>query len=131
MTEYGRILAQYEPRVITSKKEYRRAIDASNELRGMQADSDAATWVKALFDSLIYVYEGEQLARRPVGELLRDELAARGMSQAELARVTDVDPTTISNVINGRRGFSKADAKVISRTLHMRYEAFMPPIDGD
>lgn len=127
MSDYGIALSQFEPRVIRTKKEYRRANDILDKIRGEYGPSqpDSHRMVAALFEVLIYHYEGEMLSRVPVGELLRDELEMRGISQADLGRETGVNPTTISNVINGRRGLSKKDAKAISGYLGMRYEAFL------
>lgn len=44
------------------------------------------------------------------GEILKDELAARGMSQKELAEKTGRPPQTISLIINGRKGISEETA---------------------
>lgn len=44
------------------------------------------------------------------GEILKEELAARGLSQKDLAQKTGRPPQTISLIINGRKGISEETA---------------------
>ncbi|MHB0935838.1 MAG: HigA family addiction module antitoxin [Armatimonadota bacterium] len=44
------------------------------------------------------------------GEILKDELDARGMTQKELAEKTNRPQQTISLIINGRKGISEETA---------------------
>jgi HTH-type transcriptional regulator/antitoxin HigA len=44
------------------------------------------------------------------GEILKDELDARGMTQKELAEQTSRPQQTISLIINGRKGISEETA---------------------
>lgn len=44
------------------------------------------------------------------GEVLREELAARQMTQTDLAQVTGRPPQTINMIINGRKGISAETA---------------------
>jgi len=44
------------------------------------------------------------------GEVLRDELTARGMTQTDLAQVTGRPLQTINMVVNGRKGISAETA---------------------
>ncbi len=51
------------------------------------------------------------------GELLGEELDARGMTQRELARAMDRPPQLISEIVRGRRGISAETALQLEAAL--------------
>jgi addiction module HigA family antidote len=51
------------------------------------------------------------------GEVLKDELDARGLTQTELARLTGRPLQTINMIINGRKGISAETALDLERAL--------------
>lgn len=51
------------------------------------------------------------------GEVLRDELDERGMSQADLARATGLTQKHISNIVTGKAGIGLDAATSIGRVL--------------
>ncbi len=57
--------------------------------------------------------------KRPVhlGEVLEEELAERGMSQAEFARRVNYSPKHVNQIISGRAGISAEAALRFERVL--------------
>lgn len=53
------------------------------------------------------------------GELLRDELEARNMSQASLAARIGVSPSLLNEIIKGKRGISTEMALLIEAALDL------------
>jgi HTH-type transcriptional regulator/antitoxin HigA len=77
-------------------------------LRGEELDSGAEMYLDALSD-LVACYED---AYHPIeaasdADLLRHFMEARGVTQAELSRETTIPRSTISEVLSGKRPFSR------------------------
>lgn len=53
----------------------------------------------------------------PPGEILKDELDERGWTQVELAEIIDRHPTTVNEIIVGKRGISHDMARVLAAAL--------------
>lgn len=53
----------------------------------------------------------------PPGEVLKDELGARGWSQADLATILGRPPRVVSEIIRGKRAISPATASELARPL--------------
>ena len=68
------------------------------------------TYLDALSD-LVGTYEDEHHAIEPASdaEMLQHLLDAKGMTQAQLSRETDLPKSTISEVLKGRKRFSPDD----------------------
>jgi addiction module HigA family antidote len=67
------------------------------------------------------------MARTPIhpGEILADELDELGLSAAELARLIEVPPNRISQIIAGRRGITADTALRLARYLGTSPELWM------
>lgn len=53
------------------------------------------------------------------GEILKDELQERGISQKEFAQLTGIPQTQLNEIIKGKRGFNADIALVIGKALQM------------
>ena len=53
------------------------------------------------------------------GELIRDELDARNLTQAKLAASIGVKPSLLNEIINGKRGVSTEMALLIEAALDL------------
>ena len=51
------------------------------------------------------------------GELIRDELKERGMTQKQLAAAMDIKPSVLSETVNGKRSISVNMALALERVL--------------
>lgn len=52
-----------------------------------------------------------------VGELIKDELAARGMRQSELSELTGIQKSNLNDVIKGRRSLTPEMALLLENAL--------------
>ena len=57
------------------------------------------------------------IAVTPVGELILTKLKERGMTQAELATLSRIQPPTISDILAGRRPFNPAQIVAVALVL--------------
>lgn len=64
------------------------------------------------------------LATHP-GELLRDELAARGMTQKHLAEASGIKASVVSETVNGKRPISVNVAKALEAVLDIPAEMWL------
>lgn len=59
------------------------------------------------------------------GELIRDELEARNLSQAKLANQIGVSPSLLNEVINGKRAVNTELALLLEAALGIEAELFL------
>lgn len=59
------------------------------------------------------------------GELIRDELEARNLSQASLARQIGVSPSLLNEIINGKRSVNTEFALLLEAALGIEAELFL------
>ncbi|MBR0037557.1 MAG: HigA family addiction module antidote protein [Bacteroidales bacterium] len=59
------------------------------------------------------------------GEMIKDELRARGMSQRQLSVITGIKPSVISETINGKRNVSLAMAQSLERAFEIPADVWM------
>lgn len=59
------------------------------------------------------------------GELIRDELEARSLSQAKLAKQIGVSPSLLNEVINGKRAVNTELALLLEAALGIEAELFL------
>ena len=59
------------------------------------------------------------------GELIKDELKARGMTQKQLADETGIKPSVLSETINGKRSISLNVAAALEKVLDIPADMWM------
>ena len=59
------------------------------------------------------------------GELIRDELKERGMTQKQLAAEMDIKPSVLSETVNGKRAVSMNMALALEKTLAIPAELWL------
>lgn len=59
------------------------------------------------------------------GELIKDELKARGMTQKQLANETGIKPSVLSETINGKRSISLNMAAAFEKVLDIPVDMWM------
>ena len=59
------------------------------------------------------------------GELIKDELKARNMTQKQLSELTGIKPSVLSETINGKRSVSLAVAMALEKALDVPAEIWM------
>jgi HTH-type transcriptional regulator/antitoxin HigA len=125
--EYIRLLAATLPRVIDTEEEYERLL---NEVSQLMALGDNLTIEQAevlkLLATLIEQYEDEhyQLQAASPHEILNELMLVRGLKQKDLLEIFGSKGIT-SEVINGKRGISKSQAKALGDFFHVSPALFL------
>jgi antitoxin component HigA of HigAB toxin-antitoxin module len=116
MTAYESLLLEYKPRPIRTAGEHARALKHVERLMKPNLGRAESELVE-LLSTLIEQYELAQLPTPHLSPAVRlsELLAAREVSQAHLSRATTIGTATISSILAGRRGISKANAVKFAR----------------
>ena len=114
-TTYGELLAQHQPKVISSETEYDEAIALAEKLEfGEELTPEKESFLD-LLTVLISNYEDEHFPV-PEGEpieVLRHLMDAQDLKQEDLVGVIG-SRGVVSEVVNGKRAISKAQAKALA-----------------
>ena len=124
---YGRLLARATPKVIETEREYSATLKKIDALMD-QGDHRTAeeNALLALLVSLVQTHEENHYAignPSPV-ELLRYLIEKRGLKQADLVPIFG-SSGYLSDVVNGRRGISKAHARRLAEFFHVSADLFI------
>jgi HTH-type transcriptional regulator / antitoxin HigA len=128
ITDYGELLRELEPRVITSEEQadnYLEAIDTLTDLPDMSAGQREMV---GLLGQLVYDWEEEH--EEPItatpAEMVRFLLESNNLPQAAL--VPDVFPNrhNVSDFLAGKRGISYGRAAKLAAFFHLSPATFYP-----
>jgi HTH-type transcriptional regulator/antitoxin HigA len=124
--EYRRLLQKLVPQPIHTDREYRRALRQLDSLMTPKPGAARSLMIEML-STLIEHYESQKLPAPQIrpAELLSHLLEARGISQAELARSTDISPATLSSVLAEQRGISKQNAVTLASFFNVSPALFI------
>ena len=124
--KYGKLLAKMLPRVITNDEEFDRNVAQLEALsipeRPLSAEEDA---LASLLERLIADYDGKfTLPEQPPHEMVKYLMEQRGLRQADLVPALG-SRAQVSDLVNGRRGISKAQAKKLAAYFGVSVELFL------
>lgn len=127
-TAYQTLLQEFVPRPISSERAYQRTLKQIDGLIRRVKRSRAEDDLLELLATLVEQYETRQGYTAPTVSP-RDRLAglieAREITQAELARGSQVPRTTINEILVGRRGISKTNAIRLAKFFGLPAEEFI------
>ncbi len=111
-SEYGALLADIQPKVITTEEENDRALSIVEGLLAEENISPEKEQILRLLVSLIEKFEDEhyQLAASTPHSILLHLMEARGLRQTDLVGIIG-SRGVVSEVVNGKRPISKGQAK--------------------
>ncbi len=125
--EYTKLLADTLPRVINTETEHKRLLNEVDKLMdlGENLTAEQAEVVRLLV-TLIKQYEDKhyQLQAATPHEILNELMLARGLKQKDLVEIFGSKGIT-SEVINGKRGISKTQAKALGKFFHVSPALFL------
>jgi len=127
LQKYGRLLAKVRPTVIRTEAQNNRMLTLVEQLlaKGDKLTPEEAELVRLLgkliadFEEKFYHLEGAK-----PHEVLRELMDARGLKQADLAQLFG-SKGRASEVVNGKRAISKAQAKALAGLFHVSAELFI------
>jgi HTH-type transcriptional regulator / antitoxin HigA len=122
---YGNLLAEHQPKAIETEAENDAAILLAESLEHRQRTPEE----DALLNLLIILIEKFEEASYPVANVEPDRmlvhlLEARNMKQEELVGVIG-SRGVVSEIVNGKRAISKAQAKVLGELFHVSPSLFI------
>jgi HTH-type transcriptional regulator / antitoxin HigA len=122
---YGDFLAKYQPKAIETEAENEAAIVLAESLEHHQRTPEEDT----LLELLIILIEKFEEASYPVPNVEPDRMLlhlmeARNMKQEELVGVIG-SRGVVSEIVNGKRSISKAQAKELSQLFHVSPSLFI------
>jgi len=124
--KYGFLLSQYQPRPIQSESDYENAVAVIEKLMEKGRDPEETTLLNLLC-ALVEDYEETQLAGEDLTsplEVLQHLMESNRLKQADLVGIIG-SKGVVSEVINGKRSISKAQAKALGELFHVSPALFI------
>jgi HTH-type transcriptional regulator / antitoxin HigA len=122
---YGDLLAKYQPKAIETEAENEAAIMLAESLEHRQRTPEE----DVLLELLIILIEKFEETSYPVPNVKPDRMLlhlmeARNMKQEELVGVIG-SRGVVSEIVNGKRSISKAQAKTLGELFHVSPSLFL------
>ena len=122
---YGDLLVKYQPKAIISESENEAAISLAESLEHRQRTPEE----NALLELLIILIEKFEEVSYPLPDIksdrmLRHLMESRNMKQEELVGVIG-SRGVVSEIVNGKRSISKAQAKALGQLFHVSSSLFI------
>lgn len=122
---YGSLLAQYQPQPIATEAENDRALAVVEELMA----KDRTLEEVALLNLWVLLIEQFEAGHYPIRdaaphEMLQFLMEQRDLRQADLVGILG-SRGVVSEVVNGKRSISKAQAKGLGEYFHVSPELFI------
>jgi HTH-type transcriptional regulator/antitoxin HigA len=125
--KYGKLLARVQPTVIRTEEENNRVLALVEKLmaKGDNLTPEEGELLR-LLGKLIADFEEEfyHLEDAAPHEVLRELMDARGLKQGDVGKLLG-SKGRVSEVINGKRAISKAQAKALAEFFHVSAELFI------
>lgn len=114
-TVYIDLLAQTMPSSIESEAEYQRLLAITEALHFKQERTPEERKIYKLLVTLIELYESQQyvIPASSPHEILRHIMESSGLRQKDLAEILGASSGVVSQIVNGKRAISKAQAKAL------------------
>ncbi|MEG4320066.1 MULTISPECIES: transcriptional regulator [unclassified Microcoleus] len=111
---YSNLLAEVAPRAIETEEEYDRLLAVAQRLTFAKNRTPEERALHKLLVTLIEVYEAQNYAidKSEPHEILQHIMEASGTRQADLVGIIG-SSGVVSEVVNGKRAISKAQAKAL------------------
>ena len=111
---YSKLLAEIAPRAIETEEEYDRLLAVAKRLTFAKKLTPEERVLYKLLVTLIEVYETENypMDKSEPHEILQHIMESRGTRQADLVGIIG-SSGVVSEVVNGKRAISKAQAKAL------------------
>ncbi len=126
LAEYGSLLAEAHPAVIETEEENGRVLALVHDLLRKKKRSPEEQQLLKLLVRLVEDFEEQHydLKGSTPDQVLRELLRARDMKPKDLWSVFGSKGIT-SEVLGGKRGISKAKAKILAATFHVPVDLFL------
>ena len=130
-TEYGRLLIRTLPSVISNDEELEQMTEEVNRLmsKGIRNEDNLSPEEDALLELLVVLIETYEDEHYPIpdaspNDVLKSFMEDRGLKQIDLLPVFGSSGIA-SEVVNGKRSISKAQAKKLAEFFKVSVEIFI------
>ena len=126
LATYGNLLAQTAPKVIESEEDYDRVLAMAERLTFAKERSPEEQALHKLLVTLIEAYEAQHypMDESTPYEVLQHIMESSGTRQADLVGVIG-SSGVVSEVMNGKRSISKAQAKALGEYFKVSPSLFI------
>ncbi len=124
---YGKLLAAELPRPIQNHREFDQMVDRLEALDfAKRRLSEEEKALREVLAALIQVYDDEHyhFPEQPPYETVKYLMEQRGLKQVDLVPVLG-SRAQVSDLVNGKRGISKAQAKKLAEYFGVSAELFL------
>ncbi|MEM6296395.1 MAG: helix-turn-helix domain-containing protein [Myxococcota bacterium] len=129
MSTYSDALVKYQPRIIKTEADYRRAMTRFSELQ-REYEVKPSHDLGALMDLCAMLIERYEFETSPMPEaspaqLLGHLLESRELSRSEFARELEISRGQVTNILNGTREISRTMAIKLGESFSLRPSLFL------
>jgi HTH-type transcriptional regulator/antitoxin HigA len=124
---YVQLLAEIVPKVIDTEEEYERFLKVAEFLTFKKNRSPEERALHKLLVKLIEDYEEENypMDESTPHEILQHLMESSGLRQADLVRILGSSSGVVSEMVNGKRSISKAQAKALGEYFKVSPSLFI------
>lgn len=124
--EYSQLLAEFQPKAIESKEEYDRVRHKISLLMKEKFRTPEQTALLKLLAALVKDFDNKNFSMEPASplEVLLHLMEENEVKQADLVGKVG-SSGVVSEIINGKRGISKAQAKALGKIFHVSPSVFI------
>ncbi len=128
VSDYDTLLLQYSPRPIRTERQYQRVLRQVDALMRKRKLTRAEDNLLELLAALVTQYEQRHHPAPDVasGEMVGHFIEVRGVTKAQVARATGIPRQTITNIVSGTRGISKANRTKLAEYFRVSPDVFVP-----
>jgi HTH-type transcriptional regulator / antitoxin HigA len=124
---YIDLLAQTMPSAIETEAEYQRLLALTESLHFKKDRTLEEKKIYKLLITLIEAYESQQYSMPASSpqEVLQHIMDSSGLRQADLAEIMGASSGVVSEIVNGKRSISKAQAKALGQRFKISPSLFI------
>ncbi|MEA5529097.1 transcriptional regulator [Dolichospermum sp. UHCC 0684] len=124
---YSQLLAEIAPQVIDTEEDYERFLKVAEYLTFKKNRSPEERVLHKLLVRLIEDYEEENypMDESTPHDILLHIMESSGIRQADLVRILGSSSGVVSEVVNGKRSISKAQAKALGEYFKVSPSLFI------
>jgi HTH-type transcriptional regulator/antitoxin HigA len=124
---YRQLLVEIAPKVIDTEEEYERFLKVAEHLTFKKNRTPEERVLHKLLVKLIEDYEEENypMDESTPHEILQHIMESSGIRQADLVRILGSSSGVVSEVVNGKRSISKAQAKALGEYFKVSPSLFI------
>jgi HTH-type transcriptional regulator / antitoxin HigA len=126
-TVYIALLSQTIPSVIETEEEYQRLLVLTESLHFNKNKTLEERKIYKLLVTLVELYESQQYSM-PVSspqEILQHIMESSGLRQTDVAEIIGASSGVVSQIVNGKRSISKAQAKALGHRFKVSPSLFI------